>query len=229
MNRDGASIGLPKGKRLAIVGHTGTGKSRLAHALFVQSRGRRRVVIDPFDDPDTTIGDRCKATPREDRWPTTNSPRLDWRKSSTWRAVPTDPQDIDWYDELYRTSIFDVGDVLVWNDEMGAATQSHQMPLGIRQTLYQGRKRGISHIACSPRPVEVHPGVWSQAEFWGIFRMTNYDDRDRVAKHSGLRPAQFEQLHAELGPHGFIWWDSVHERRLLIASGLDLGAHSVET
>jgi energy-coupling factor transporter ATP-binding protein EcfA2 len=216
------ALTLPKDKRLAIVGHTGTGKSRLAHALFVASAGRRRIVIDPFDDPDTTIGPAGKHTPKEQQWPITSSPRIDWRQHDTWRVVPTDPGDLDWYDELYNHSIFNVGDMLVWNDEMGDGTNSHQLPLGIRRVLMQGRKRNISHIACSPRPVEVHPAVWSQSEFWGIFRMTNYDDRSRVAKHSGLPPARFDEIHEQLGPHGFMWWDSVHERRLIVAQGLRL-------
>jgi hypothetical protein len=198
---------FPTDARLACVGRTGTGKSYLARRFFVNHNGRR-VVIDPYDS-DLTMGD----------WPTTREPRVDFGKSKTWRVVPVDPEDLDLYDELYQ-SLFVERHVLIWNDEIGAAAPSHGMPLGVRQVLYQGRKRHLSHISCSPRPRNVNPGVWAQSEYWGIFKLPFKPDRELVGASAGLPSRQFETYIAQLGPHGFIWWESPKDKILVIRDGL---------
>lgn len=209
---------VPRDSRLACVGFTGTGKSYFARAMFNARRGRR-VVVDPFDDPDITVGPRGKATPELERWPTTREPTVDFGRSGTWRAVPSDPEDLDWFDALYK-HLFEIGNVMIWNDEIGAAAPSRQFPLGVRQVLYQGRKRNISHIACSPSPVNVNPGVWRQADRWAIFQLPYAPDRETVAAHAALSRKQFDEWHTQLGEHGFIWWEPRSRKLVVLQDGL---------
>lgn len=220
---------LPKGKRLACVGRTGTGKSLLARELFIASAGRRRVVIDPNDDASTegAYGDK---TPEDERWPTTHATKLDWRQSATWRVVPPrdkGPRDQQWYSDLYE-HLFDTRDVLVWIDEAARPTTSHQIPLGMDIVIGQGRKRNITHIACSPRPVDVHPSIWSQSEYFAIFKLPSKLDRKTIAGHAGIDLDRFEQMQRSLGPHGFIWWETPTETLRLITDGLDFEARNAE-
>ena len=216
---------LPKGQRLACVGKTGTGKSLLARELFIASAGRRRVVIDPNDDA-STEGASGDKTPEDERWPTTSDTKLDWRQSSTWRVVPPrdkGTRDQAWYSQLYE-HLFDVRDVLIWIDEAARPTTSHQIPIGMDLVISQGRKRSITHIACSPRPVDAHPSLWSQSEYFAIFRLPNRLDRKTIAGHAGIPLEDFEAMQRTLGKHGFIWWETPTDTLHVIRDGLDFSS-----
>lgn len=204
-----AVLRLPADGRMACVGKTGGGKSFFAKQMFLGHRGRR-VVIDPHDSEET-----------EGSWPTTDQTIINFSTSQTWRVVPKDPLDLDFYDRIYK-NLFEAGNCLIWCDEANAVTTSHKIPLGVRMVLYQGRKKKVSHIAASPRPVDVHPGIWAQSELWAIFRMINADDRKTVANHAGVPIEEFEGFHRRLGKHGFIWWDSTKDQMVVIAEGLKL-------
>lgn len=216
---DSFDLHLPVGSRLACVGRTGTGKSVLARALFVACGGRR-VVHDPYDDPDLTGGD----------WPTTASPRPDFSSSATWRVVPTDPDDLDFAGALYGW-LFDHPPVTIWADEAMTISHSNELPLGVRRVLFQGRKRKITHIACSQRPAGVNPGVWAQSEIWAIFDLPWGPDRDKVAASAGMRRPDFEEYAALLGEHGFMWWEQRHNRLTVLEEGFsaELVAEIVST
>jgi len=186
---------------VAILGTTGSGKSRLARQLFLTAAAPR-LVIDPVDSDTTSVPGAV----------TVRDPsRLD-PAAPTQRFVPRDPYDLDAYDAVYRW----VGanyPRYVWCDEAGIAFPVRSTPRGAAVILTQGRKRSIGHLACHTRPRELDPNIVAQAEHLAVFALPVPDDRRRIAELAGLAPATLDQLVTSLPLYGFLWWD--RRRQLL--------------
>lgn len=218
MTRRRYEMRLPTNGRLAVVGGTGSGKSLFARGMFINSSGRR-VVIDPADDEMTEAEWPEFPTPKGEHWPTTSDVTLDFKHSLTWRCVPSVPGDLEYYDRLYQF-LFDTKNVTIWCDEMDDVAPTYQWPNGVRRVIKQGRKRKIAHIACSPSPVGVNPGVWKQSALWAVFQLWWKPDRDRVASSAGIPVREFEQNMNKLHEHGFIWWNVKDHSGFTLADGI---------
>jgi hypothetical protein len=134
----------------------------------------------------------------------------------TARFVPTDPYDLDAYDELYRWVLANYPRY-VWCDEAGAAFPVRGTPRAARAMLVQGRKRMLGHVACHTRPRELDPNIVAQAEHVAAFALPVPDDRRRIAELAGLNPATVDELMGRLPQFGFLWWDRRRQRLTVCA------------
>lgn len=190
--------------RILLVGTTGSGKSHLARQLTRSAQRQGRVlVIDPAGSEGTQLpGAR-----------TIYDPAQADLTSRTLRFVPTDPYDLDVYDELYRWA-WNARDAetgapvpwWIWCDEAGMVIPARGAPRGAARVQVQGRKRSIAHLACHTRPRDIHRDLIAQASHVGIFALPNVDDRRHVAELAGIPAGDLEARMAELAPFEFLWW-----------------------
>lgn len=197
--------------RVFVTGTTGTGKTHLARRLFLAAPGRR-IVIDPKNDRDATgnLGNHATAS---DPLRLPDMPTIRW--------VPRDPFDLEAYDALYR-HLMEHPPWYIWTDELGTVAPANKTPPAFAQLIYQGRSRGIGHIGSHQRPVEISRAILSQSQHIVAFSLHDPDDRARIAKTMGLAPGEFTQYQAELGPHGFLWWQQTDPEPILCTQGITL-------
>lgn len=188
--------------RVLMVGTTGCGKSTVARRMFL-SVAAPRLVIDPADSLLTELPGAVTFSDARRRL---NERGEDWRAAATARFVPTDPEDVDAYDAVYRWC-FDRFPRYVWCDEAADALPVKRAPSSGRRYLTQGRKRQLGHLACSTRPRDIDRNLFAQAQHILIWRCANVEDFDHVAKQAGTPPAVLAQLLGELPEHGFVWFD----------------------
>lgn len=181
---------------------TGSGKSELLNRLALAAPAPR-LIIDPKDEELTntpgavTFNDVSKATNRAGE---------NWRQAATARYVPRDPLDLDEYDHLYRW-IMANGPRWVGCHEAGFVMPSKGAPKGVRLAITQGRARQIGHAAAHTRPVEVDLNVLAQSRHVFIFQTPSRRDRRYLAESTGVDPEVFESAHAQVGKHGFLYWN----------------------
>lgn len=187
---------------------TGTGKSELARALWIGQRDPR-ICIDVKND----LGERLPGIPTIDA----PSEVLD---SPIVRAVPPDPSDERWYDAIY-TAAFNQGDTLIWLDEANEVTKPNYVPKSIRKYVLQGRSRGCGHMACTPRPADVHPVFASQAGHVFVFRIQHPRDRKAISEMIGVPPAKIEALLDELQDYWFIHYETALDEAIPCAPAHD--------
>lgn len=150
--------------------------------------------------------------------------------AETIRFVPTDPFDLDVYDEVYSTLRARVVD-RVWPalailcDEAeivlpatGATSSKRrrdcQSAGAARAVVYFGRKLSILHIACSTRPRGIAKTLKGNMTHGAFFVLPDADDRGDLAKNLGVPLPQFEAAMTEAvrrgggqPSNGFLWWD----------------------
>jgi hypothetical protein len=202
------------GQRLACVGRTDSGKSVLARAVFKSESGRK-VVVDPFDSELTEgVGEQDTVS---------ETTQIDWARFDTWRVVPSREHlgDWDWYSHLYEF-LFDSAPILIWTDEASRVTTSQRIPMGVDLVQSQGRKRKVTHIICATRPARVHGSLWSQSDHWAVFRLRWQADKDAVAAAMGQSANEFQADQDRLSHHGFIWYDTKGDRKIIVPNGLPL-------
>jgi hypothetical protein len=176
--------------RVAFFGQTGSGKTELARSLWI-GMAAPRVCLDIKND----LADRLPGIP------TIFDPSA-VREYETVRAVPPDPSDEGWYEEIYRLC-FDQGDTLIWLDEANEITSPNYIPRGIRKYVLQGRSRGCGHFACTPRPADIHPTFAAQAGHIFVFRIRHPRDRKAIGELAGVPPAEVEETIDALPDWGF--------------------------
>ena len=186
-------IEVERGAFTCCFGVTRTGKSLAARQIFM-AHAWPRVAIDVKDE----MADRLPGVP------VVYEPAqiLDY---PTCRAVPLEPGDEDWYDELYSVAIAssskDAGGYLVWLDEGNEPTHPGFIPRGARRFILQGKGRGCGHIMCSPRPASVHKTFESQADHFFFFELQHPRDQHAVAELTGLHPDRVREAFDEIGSH----------------------------
>jgi hypothetical protein len=180
-----------------------------------KSESGRKVVVDPFDSEGTDgVGEQDTVH---------EVSQIDWARFDTWRVVPSREHlgDWQWYSDLYEF-LFDSAPVLIWTDEASRVTTSNRIPMGVDLVQSQGRKRKVTHIICATRPARVHGSLWSQADHWAVFRLRWPADKDAVGSAMGQTPAEFQADQDRLSHHGFIWYDTKGDRKILVPKGLPL-------
>jgi hypothetical protein len=213
---------------VTLVGKKGSGKSQLAR-MFWLSYPFDRLVIDPTGDVDAGDPDTHELRPPlPARWPTPEVDERGRRKRQTLRFMP-DPGEPTYVDDMDRA----VGlahwhpdrRALLWIDEIDELTKAQFSPPHLRRALKQGRHRRLSLLCCGPRPVNIDPLVLAQADYVGVFRLPNPNDRRRVAETCGIEPDEFDHWHGELEEHGFLWYDQRADE-LTVCDPIPLGGRS---
>lgn len=183
-----------------VFGRKGTGKSELARYLFTlmgtRYRGGGRICIDTKDEH----ADELPGVP------SITSPAAIF-SSQTVRAVPPDPTDEEWFDELFRFA-FDEGDTTIWCEELNAFTSPSKAPKWMKIYLYQGRRRKCGFIGTNQRPAEQHGCFLSQADHVIVYPLQYRLDREAVARHLDVEHVDVvSELLDELPEYGFLHFD----------------------
>lgn len=194
---------IEEGHRAFACGITGSGKSRLLAYYFATSAGQR-LLIDVNDDYE--LGPAAK----EEGATVAREPgAIDWSKRSI-RYVPS-RGDQDEFEALYAAIIAHVWPpnphpLFVMLDESEGPTTQHKAPPSMNIAIGQGRKKKLTHVAATLRPVEVFKKLRNQAEHFFAFCTTDPDDKLIIARRMGLTLPQLE-LVLPKGPedHGFIY------------------------
>lgn len=181
---------------MTFFGPVRSGKSELARAFFF-GHAAPRICVDVKDEH----------RPHMPNVPTVESPReaMDYW---TCRAVPPDPRDERWYDELFFAAI-ERGDTLVWLDEANEISRPNYLPTGVRKFILQGEWRECGLLACTPRPADISPSFAAQSSHVFSFRMRHPRDRLAVAQIVGLAQEEFDRRNDELDKYHFLHYDVV--------------------
>jgi hypothetical protein len=178
-------------QRTTILGTTGSGKSTCGLWMLAHQRFQARPWI-AIDFKQEEIFDRAGFPPvrqisLNDRIP---------RKPGLYLVSPLPGQEDQLEAFLWR--IWRQGNVGVYVDEAALMPDADAFPA----ILQQGRSKRIPVIACSQRPVSVARGLFSEANFFCLYRMI--DRRDyRVVE--GFVPAA--DLDTPLPAHCWLWYD----------------------
>lgn len=173
-------------------------------------------MIDPADSSLTDITGAVTFTDPARR---TNPEGIPWTEAATARFVPSDPDDLDAYDRVYRWC-FDRFPRLVWCDEAGVVMPARGYPRAANRYIVQGAKRRLGHIACHTRPRELCRNLLAQAQHVFVFDLPNPDDRDHVAKMTGIPLGMLEDEMRQLPQYGFLWWRQLERRLTAVPQGV---------
>lgn len=207
-----------KPNHVAIFGRKGEGKSEMAGRLW-ESYPKDRLVIDPTHDVDPRDPEAIVLTEVPTRWPTD----IDGKRVTI--HYKPDPGSPTYEDDLDRAVglAFRHGDCMVWVDEVGETTSAHKTGPNMKRVLHQGRHNRISPMFCGPRPIDINPLVIAQADYVICYQLPNPDDRARVAKVIGWDLPEFEEAHAHLREHWYLWYDA-RAQELLVCPPIPLRA-----
>lgn len=191
---------IEEGDRGFACGITGSGKSRLLGYYFANYPGQR-LLVDVNDDyklgPAALEEGACEAR---------DPAAIDWTKR-TIRYVPS-RLDLDEYEALYA-AVWEKARggrrMMVWLDEAEGPTTANQSPLHLRLALGQGRKKGLTHLAASLRPVEIYKKIRNQSEHAWVFKTADDEDIEVIARRLRLPREQLAGALDALPPYGFLY------------------------
>jgi hypothetical protein len=180
--------------RLAIVGATGTGKTQAAQWHL----SHRRYDVMPW------IVYNFKADESIDSIPYIREVGLDElpTQPGVYVARPLPDLDDEAVDHQMR-AIWKRGNIGVWVDEgymISPRNRSFQM------LLTQGRSKNVPMIVLSQRPVWMNRFVFSESEFYQVFRLQHRKDRETMAQ---IVPADFDN---PLPPYHSWYYDAAMNR-----------------
>jgi DNA helicase HerA-like ATPase len=193
---------LPGGdSRTTLIGATGTGKTTAGVWLLAQQRFDRRpwIILDFKEDPIFDLVGIPPIQPIElgDKMPKRQGLYLVSPRPGTEDLV-----------EAFLWRLFDRTNIGLFVDEASLMPDRN----AFRAILQQGRSRRIPVIACTQRPVEVKRGLFSEASFFGVFRL---QDRRDYRVIEGFVPADLAQPLP--GPHHWRWYDVAANRLLTLS------------
>lgn len=199
----------PGDSRTAIIGATGTGKTTAAAWLLSHARFDKRpwVVLDYkgeelFEDLGAPPLSRLKVG------------KLPGKRSRGVYLCSVRPGENDIVEEmLWR--MWERGNVGLFVDEAALLPRRE----AFQAILRQGRSKRIPVIACSQRPVDVEREVFSEASFFGIFRLQDKRDYKVV---EGFVPSDLFPW--KLPPFYWRWYDVARNNLLTLAPVPDKSA-----
>ena len=193
--------------RTTVLGATGSGKSTCGLWLLSHQRFDKRPWI-AFDFKREEIFDRVGFPPIQqirlgDRVP---------RRPGLYLVSPRPGQDYDL--ELFLWRVWSRENCGLYIDEAAL------MPVGdaFAAILQQGRSKRIPVIACSQRPVNVARGLFSEANFFCVYRMVDRRDYKVV---EGFAPAD---MAAPLPRFAWHWYDVANHELLAMSAVPDPAA-----
>lgn len=200
--------------RVFVCGHTGSGKSTIARAIFA-SAAEPRLVVDPNSSKLTASLPGTHTVPgaegRRALLAGGDVRRIVRRAldqalaagARTLRYVPADPFSREEYDAVYAWA-FAHAPMFVWTDEAGIVAPANASPPAFRRLLVQGRKRQAGHVGAHTRPLEVDRNAIAQAEHVIVMQLPHPGDRETVAALAGIPPRELNALLDDLEPYGFV-------------------------
>lgn len=214
---------IEEGDRGFAVGMTGSGKSKLLSYYFATFPGQR-LLVDVNDDYE--LGPAAK---EEGACVARHPSKIDFGVR-TIRYVPARLND-DEYEELYEAIWTHVRTarhpLLLWLDEGEGPTTAQRSPLHLRLALKQGRKKKLTHLTATLRPVDVEKAIVNQSEHGWIFKMTDLDDIALLARRLNIKTAELAAALEQLPEYGFLYhriggpvaaFDPLSKERLQLAA-----------
>jgi len=191
------TISLRVDERWAYVGKTGSGKSYLARYNLkkIAAKGWPIVIVDSPDhfwlkEKDTK--DFARRGPGTIDIPYLTDGRLLDKQVQIYQPESPGYADDDLLSLLEH--IYDKRNMLVYFDELyGIVDANHQPDIFLRLWA-QGRKINVGAWCATQRPARIPEIVLSQAENMAIFRMTNINDRKRMAEYTSTPDIQRKAL-----------------------------------
>jgi len=187
--------------RVTVVGSTGSGKTRFGIWLFSVARYGNipRILLDfKGDDLIAAIEDAGYA--REisvlSKPPT---------KPGTYvvRPLPTQLAELD----TFLWEVWRKGNVALFFDEGTMTAKSRAVPA----ILTQGRSKKIPVITLSQRPAWLSRYVFTESEYFAIFRLNNKQDRDTVRDFVNTQ-AEVPRL-----PYHSLWYDAGQDQAAIFS------------
>lgn len=192
--------------RVAIFGGTGSGKSILAQVLYRSiPYGWWKIIIDITD----SVVEPSAATfydPTSIPWDIRDE---DDRPIYALRYVPDIDVNLEAQISTLYMNIFYHGACWVWLDEANEVSSAHRTAFGLRKVLLQGRKAYVGHVSCTPRPADISKSIVTQAQYFAIFHLVDYDDRIRTARYIGMTPDEFDGYMEQLPEYEYLLYDVV--------------------
>lgn len=186
--------------RTTILGATGSGKSTCGTWMLSNMRFDRRPWI-AIDFKREIIFDRVGFPPIQQLSLGGKLPR----RSGLYLVSPRPGQDAQLEAFLWR--VWERENIGLYVDEAALMPDGDAFPA----VLQQGRSKRIPVIACSQRPVGVARGLFSEANFFCVYRMADRRDYKLV---EGFAPAD---LARPLPPYCWHWYDVARNRLLAMA------------
>lgn len=186
--------------RTCILGATGSGKSTcgvwlLAHQRFdkrpwVCVDFKREIIFDRVGFPPIVELDLHSPPPK---------------RPGLYLISPRPGQDVALEAFLWR--LWERENCGLYVDEAALMPDGNAFPA----ILQQGRSKRVPVIACSQRPVGVARGLFSEANFFCVYRMTDKRDYQLI---QGFVPAEIGE---PMPPHHWRWFDVARNRLLHMA------------
>jgi len=193
--------------RTTVLGATGSGKSTCGLWLLSYQRFDKRPWI-ALDFKREIIFDHVGFPPIQQLTLADRIPR----KPGLYLASPRPGQ--DGYLENFLWRVWSAGNVGLFIDEAALMPDGDAFPA----ILQQGRSKRIPVIACSQRPVGVARGLFSEANFFCVYRMVDRRDYKTV---EGFVPADIGQ---PLPRYAWHWYDVADHELLAMSAVPDPGA-----
>ena len=101
---------------------------------------------------------------------------------------------------------------LLWIDEIGEVSQGKRTRGNVRRVLMMSRHYGpVSALLAGPRPADIEPLCYLQADGIAEYRLPRIDDREKMADLMGFaNVAEHDELvranRAQHGPHSFLYY-----------------------
>ncbi len=185
---------VPPGKRALILGKTGSGKTVGASWLLSRSPGRWVILDSKHDELLSQLG-----------------PEVDWNANAIikelkkYRVVVAHPKELE--PELLDQVLFDLCEsresVSIFVDELMYLHKGvGRAGPGLMGLLTRGRSRKQSFIGCSQRPAFISGFCYSEAEYFGVYRLKLKQDWAKIIEFTG-----FPQVKKTREDHHWAWVD----------------------
>jgi hypothetical protein len=184
--------------RTCVLGATGSGKSTCALWLLSHQRLDRRPWV-VFDFKREAIFDRIGFPPIQQLSLQSKPPS----KPGLYLVSPRPGQDA--FVDAFLWRVWEKENIGLFVDEAALMPEYGD---AFPACLQQGRSKRIPIIACSQRPVGVARGLFSEANFFCVYRLTDRRDYKVI---EGFAPADMSR---PLPPYCWHWYD-VAQNRLL--------------
>lgn len=167
------------GKRCAIAGRTGSGKTQLAIYLAQQSQSARYVIINPkhveqFGELGTVIKG-CKFS------------AIDKSISQNQFTIvnPEIGERAETLDNLVLRLHETWKNVGLLVDELYAMQNAGRPGNGLTAWLTRGRSLGQTFIGCTQRPSWINNFIFSEADYFAVLTLSLKKDREKMVENSG--------------------------------------------
>jgi energy-coupling factor transporter ATP-binding protein EcfA2 len=188
---------IPLGRRCAIAGRTGSGKTQLAVHLAELSASARYVVINPkhveqFEELGTVIkGCNLKEINKS------------IEKNDYTIVNPAIGERAEILDSLVLRLHETWKNVGLLIDELYAMQNAGRPGNGLTAWLTRGRSLGQTFIGCTQRPSWINNFIFSEADYFGVLTLSLKKDREKMYENSGCE----EFLINPSLPYYWRWFD----------------------